>query len=82
MYNFIMTFTTYTSQVRSLKNKDPRFYINDKFIRAPRAGFEISKDCPQSYKQIIAQCIDSGWLQPVANITERELIFMGLSQRA
>jgi hypothetical protein len=54
--------------------------IQDGFVRAPRAGFHILPECPQEYKQIIAQCIDNGWLKPVAHVTERELIFMGLSK--
>jgi hypothetical protein len=29
---------------------------------------------------IIDECIRKGWLKPVAHVTERELIFMGLSE--
>ena len=47
---------------------------------APRAGFEINENCPREYRQIIAACIDQGWLKPIAHVTERELLFMGLSQ--
>jgi hypothetical protein len=54
--------------------------ITDKFIMTPRAGFEINEKCPREYRQIIAACIDQGWLKPVANVTERELIFMGLTK--
>jgi hypothetical protein len=48
-------------------------------MQAPRAGFEINQSCPKEYKIIINECIRNGWLKPVANVTERELIFMGLS---
>lgn len=74
-----MTFTTYQSQLRTIKPGDPRFHINDQFVTAPRAGFEISSGCPYSYREVIQQCINNGWLKPVATVTERELIFMGLS---
>jgi hypothetical protein len=49
-------------------------------MQAPRAGFEISQGCPKEYKMIINECIRNGWLTPVANVTERELIFMGLTK--
>lgn len=74
-----MYITTHDSQVRSLTTDDPRFLIKDKFTVTPRAGFEISGACPQNYAKIILDCVDRGWLKPVANITERELVFMGLS---
>jgi hypothetical protein len=77
-----MYITAHNSQVRSLTTDDPRFLIKDKFTVTPRAGFEISEKCPQNYAMIIANCIDKGWLKPIANITERELVFMGLSNDA
>jgi hypothetical protein len=49
-------------------------------MQAPRAGFEISQGCPKEYKMILNECILHGWIKPVAHVTERELIFMGLSQ--
>ena len=75
-----MTYTLHKSQIRTIKQSDPRFNIKDKFLMAPRAGFEINENCPREYRQIIAACIDRGWLKPVANVTERELLFIGLSQ--
>ena len=74
-----MTFTTHRSQIRTIKQSDPRFHIHDKFTAAPRAGFEISQRCPQEYRMIIADCISHGWIQPVAYMTERELLISGLS---
>jgi hypothetical protein len=45
----------------------------------PRAGFDISQSCPKEYRMIILECINIGWLKPVAHVHERELLFMGLS---
>jgi hypothetical protein len=75
-----MTYTIHQSQIRTLKPSDPNFVITDGFMVAPRAGFEINKNCPREYRQIIAACIDQGWLKPVAHVTERELIFTGLTK--
>jgi hypothetical protein len=74
-----MNIKTYQSQIRTLKQGDPRFNIVDKFVTAPRAGFEISKECPHNHTQAIMVCIERGWLKPVAHVHERELIFMGLN---
>lgn len=74
-----MNITAHQSQIRTIKQSDPRFNIKDKFLMAPRAGFEISQQCPREYKMIISECIGNGWLKPVAHVTERELLFMGIS---
>jgi hypothetical protein len=74
-----MNITAHQSQIRTIKQSDPRFQIKDRFLMAPRAGFEISQQCPREYKMIISECINNGWLKPVAHVTERELLFMGLS---
>jgi hypothetical protein len=75
-----MTYTVHQSQIRTIKWSDPKFVIYDGLMMAPRAGFEINQDCPTEYKMIINECIRNGWLKPVANVTERELIFMGLTK--
>jgi hypothetical protein len=77
-----MTFTLHNSQIRTLKLGDPNFHIQDKFVTAPRAGFEISERCPAEYQKFLMECWGNGWIKPVAYVTERELLFMGLSQRA
>lgn len=68
------------SQLRTIKPNDPRFIINDGLVISPRAGFHILPECPREYKLVIQDCIQRGWLQPVANVTERELLFIGLTQ--
>jgi len=73
-----MTFTVHQSKIRTIKQSDPRFNIVDNCVIAPRAGFEISQRCPDSYKSLILECINNGWIKPVAH--ERELLFMGLSR--
>jgi hypothetical protein len=74
-----MNITAHRSQIRTIKQSDPRFQIKDQFLMAQRAGFEISEDCPSNYLQILQTCINRGWIKPVAHVHERELLFMGLS---
>ena len=73
-----MSYTVHRSQIKTIRANDPRFIINDGMIISPRAGFHILPECPREYKLVIQDCIDRGWLQPVANVTERELLFIGL----
>jgi len=75
-----MNITTYRSQIRTIKPGDPNFIITDGLVQASRAGIEISQRCPSNYADLIAECINHGWIKPVAHVTERELIFMGLNK--
>ena len=73
MYNI------HQSQIRTLRPGDRNFQIVDGLSIAARASFEISNSCPKEYKSILITAINAGWIKPVANLTERELIFMGLT---
>lgn len=74
-----MKITSHKSQIKTIKSNDRRFLINDGLMVSPRAGVEISKSCPYEYRLIINECLKNGWLQPVAHVTEKELLFIGLS---
>lgn len=67
------------SAVRTIKQNDPRFLIKDGLTVTPRAGFEISIQCPSEHRMILTEAINKGWIKPVAHITERELLFLGLT---
>jgi hypothetical protein len=60
------------SRFKTLRPGDSDFVIQDGFLLASRAGFEISKDCPREYRLIIAECVNNGWLTPVANMLDYE----------
>ena len=68
-----MNFTTHQSNIRTIRQGDPKFMLTDKYVTCPRAGFEISEKCPTEYRQILMQCIDVGWIKPVAHIYGKEL---------
>jgi len=74
-----MNIKVHKSKLRTIKPNDPRFLINDGVVTAPRAGFEINEKCPAGYQKILMECWGNGWIIPVAYMTERELLFMGLS---
>ena len=70
-----MTFKVEESTVRTIRRGEKGWMLNDGVVVTPRAGFEISRSCPESYKQIIGQCIDNGWLKPVAYVKDTELFW-------
>jgi hypothetical protein len=74
-----MNITSCQSQIRTIKPGDKNFIIIDGFTHANRAGFEISNNCPKEYRSILITALNAGWVKPIANVTERELLFMGLT---
>jgi len=65
--------STRTSNIRTIRHGDAKFMLQDGLMICPRAGFEINEKCPREYKMIIAECIDRGWIKPVAHVYGKEL---------
>lgn len=74
-----MTYKLHQSRMRTIRQGDQDFMLNDGFVRAPRAGLHILPECPREYKLIIAECINKGWLKPVATVYDHELMWERLS---
>ena len=75
-----MTYTTLEKKIKIIREGDPDFHIDNGFHMAPRAGFEISNDCPRQYKLMIMEAIKNGWLQPVAYMKESEYVWEQLGE--
>ena len=75
-----MTFTTPEKTIKTIRKDDPDFNIINGIVMAPRAGFEISNDCPRQYKLMIMEAIKNGWLQPVAYMKESEYVWEQLGE--
>lgn len=75
-----MTIKTTAICIRTIKPGDPLWTIADKYTTCPRAGFHIKQTCPENYAEIIKECIDRGWLRPVAYMLDREMTFELLAQ--
>jgi hypothetical protein len=70
-----MTFKQQQSRLRTIRHNDADFMLHDDIVISPRAGFEISQRCPDSYRDLIAECVNRGWLRPVATVYDYELTF-------
>ena len=62
-----------SKNIETIRPGDPKFMLNDGMVVTPRAGFEISNNCPASYKSILITAINAGWIKPVANVYGKEL---------
>ena len=67
-----MTYTTPDKIIKTIRKDDPDFYIDNGIVMSPRAGIEISNDCPRQYKSMIMEAIKNGWLKPIAYMKESE----------
>ncbi len=68
------------TKIKTIKNDDRMFYIKGDITMTPRAGFEISKQCPRESGLILTECIDRGWLQPVAYMRDDEYVWESLKE--
>ena len=68
-----MKISTRTSNIKTIRHGDAKFMLQDGLMICPRAGFEINEKCPREYKLIITECINNGWIKPVAHVYGKEL---------
>lgn len=72
--------TEHVSSIKTVRQSDSDFMLHDKITVCPRAGFEINASCPREYRLIIQECIQHGWLKPVAHMYDHELVWDQLSK--
>jgi hypothetical protein len=70
-----MTFTSPDKIIKTIRQSDPDFYIDNGIVMSPRAGIEISQRCPSNYASLIQECIGHGWLKPIAYMKESEYVW-------
>jgi len=68
-------FKTHISTIKTIRQGDDDFMLDDGMIVSPRAGFEISTKCPDGYKKVIQEAISMGWLKPVAHLHDHEYMW-------
>ena len=66
-------FKTISRPYKTLRATDVDFSFSpDRLTLVPRASFEVSPQCPREYRLIISECINNGWLRPVAHMRDTE----------
>jgi hypothetical protein len=75
-----MIFTSPNKIIKTIRQDDPDFIIDNGISIAPRAGFEISNDCPRQYKLMIMEATKNGWLKPISYMKESEYMWEKLGE--
>ena len=75
-------FISHKSSIKTIRQEDADFMIDDGMIYSPRAGFEISIHCPTGYREVIEQCVKNGWLKPVAHMHDHEYMWDKLKEQS
>ena len=78
----MITFNLYKSKVHKIESSDPNFNIIDQYMIVQRAAIHFDTNIPDTYAKVISECLTKGWIKPVAYITEREKLFIGLSENS
>ena len=61
------------AQYKTLEQGDDDFSFSpDGVTMVPRASLVISQRCPEKYRTLIAECVNHGWLRPVAHMRDTE----------
>jgi hypothetical protein len=73
-------FTASRSNIHTLKPGDPDFKLSNGLVISDRASIEITPSCPTSIAETIVKAYRAGWIVPVAHISDREKLFIGLTK--
>ena len=68
-----------TRPIKTIRPGDKMFKIHNGFMACDRASLEIAPTCPSNIANTIAIAHSKGWLKPVAHVTEKEYVLMGLA---
>ena len=75
-----MTFTVPENKFKEIRPDDEHFQMTDGIRLVPRASIEVKKNIPYNYQLIISECINNGWIKPVAYVKEKELFWEVLGE--
>jgi len=75
-----MTYTAHESNVRTINQDDPGFYITDGITVAARAGVVFDPKCPKYEHDTIRRAFSLGYIKLVANVKDNELFWETLGQ--
>ena len=68
------------TKIRILRDTDQNWFIPEGAVIYPRAGFEVSPNCPSPEAQVVKHAIAMGWVKPVAYMIDHELMWEELSK--
>ena len=70
-----MTFVSrpITRDIKTIRQGDPKFMINDGMVTYPRAMVHVTPNCPRNVVEHIQWAIANGYLKAVAHVYGKEI---------
>ena len=75
-----MSYTFHESTTRRLYRSQDDFFMLDGVKLVPRAEIVVLKECPTNLVDMINYAIAKGYIQPVANVRDKELVWEKLAK--
>lgn len=75
-----MTYTVHQSTTKRLYRGQDGFHMQDGVKLVPRAEIVVLKECPTNMADMINYAIAKGYIQPVANVRDQELVWEKLAK--
>ena len=75
-----MSYTFHESTTRRLYRSQDDFFMLDGVKLVPRAEIVVLKECPTNIVDMINYAIAKGYIQPVANVRDEELVWEKLAK--
>ena len=70
-----MSYKIHESTTRRLFRGQPGFHMTDGVKLVPRAEIVVLKECPTNMIDMLNYAIAKGYVQPVANVRDEELVW-------
>jgi hypothetical protein len=75
-----MSYTFHESTTRRLYRSQDDFFMLDGVKLVPRAEIVVLKECPTNMVDMINYAIAKGYIQPVANVRDEDLVWEKLAK--
>ncbi len=62
-----------SKDVKSIKQGDAKFYLNDGMITYPRAAIYIEANCPRNVRETLEWAVSNGYVKTMAHVYGKEL---------
>lgn len=77
-----MTFTVHKSTIRRIYRGQADFSMIDGVKLVPRAEIVVTDECPTNMVDMLNYANLKGWIQPVANVRDEELVWDKLTNKS
>ena len=75
-----MMYKVQPSTTQRIWRGQPGFYLTDGIKMVPRAEVIVLEQCPTNIRDMLQYAITKGWIQPVANVRDEELVWEKLAK--